>query len=75
MTTRREETPSLPGRCAADGGSGRQWPRATAPPGDARERPTAPCRELPCLTQLLAVWVMAAPAFIADVLVEQHHLK
>ncbi|MEV6042675.1 hypothetical protein [Streptomyces xanthochromogenes] len=50
-------------------------PRATATPGDARERPTAPCRELPCLTQLLAVWVMAPPAFVADAPVEQHHLK
>ncbi|WP_167160292.1 hypothetical protein [Streptomyces sp. MBT27] len=49
--------------------------RPTATPADARERRTAPWRELPWLTPLLAVGIVAALAFIAGVLVEQHHLK
>ncbi len=39
------------------------------------ERRTVPWRQLPWLTLLLAVGIVAALAFIAGVLVEQHHLQ
>ena len=42
--------------------------------GEVKERRTAPWRELPWLTLLLAVGIVAALAFIAGVLVENHHL-
>ncbi|WP_438295390.1 hypothetical protein [Streptomyces sp. HUAS TT7] len=44
-------------------------------PGEVKERPAVPWRELPWLTLLLAVGIVAALAFIAGVLVEQHHLQ
>ncbi|WP_406509977.1 hypothetical protein [Streptomyces sp. NBC_00212] len=43
--------------------------------GEVKERRTAPWRELPWLTLLLAVGIVAALAFIAGVLVENHHLQ
>ncbi|MFI6054896.1 hypothetical protein ACIBCO_33020 [Streptomyces violascens] len=42
---------------------------------EVKERPAVPWRELPWLTLLLAVGIVAALAFIAGVLVEQHHLQ
>ncbi|MGW1864493.1 hypothetical protein ACWCPS_02885 [Streptomyces mauvecolor] len=49
--------------------------QAAPAPGGAKERPAVPWRELPWLTLLLAVGIVAALAFIAGVLVEQHHLQ
>ncbi|MEU3503266.1 hypothetical protein ABZ726_21760 [Streptomyces hundungensis] len=49
--------------------------RPTQPSGDPAERRTVPWRQLPWLTLLLAVGIVAALAFIAGVLVEQHHLQ
>uniref|UniRef100_A0AAU2UYP9 Uncharacterized protein n=1 Tax=Streptomyces sp. NBC_00003 TaxID=2903608 RepID=A0AAU2UYP9_9ACTN len=49
---------------------------AAAPaPSAAKETRTVPWRELPWLTLLLAVGIVAALAFIAGVLVENHHLQ
>ncbi|MFD9821816.1 hypothetical protein [Streptomyces violascens] len=47
----------------------------TRAPGEVKERPAVPWRELPWLTLLLAAGIVAALAFIAGVLVEQHHLQ
>ncbi|GGT88259.1 hypothetical protein [Streptomyces violascens] len=47
----------------------------TQAPDEVKERPAVPWRELPWLTLLLAVGIVAALAFIAGVLVEQHHLQ
>ncbi|MCT9088845.1 hypothetical protein N4G70_08185 [Streptomyces sp. ASQP_92] len=49
--------------------------RPAPPSAGATGRRTVPWRELPWLTLLLAVGIVAALAFIAGVLVEQHHLK
>lgn len=48
---------------------------AVPAPSAAEETRTVPWRELPWLTLLLAAGIVAALAFIAGVLVENHHLQ